>query len=200
LPVISIMRSRTPLLSALLIVIAAGVASPAAAQPAAPTLVGSWERSSPFVPTYADPTQWGTTGYSASRYEFSADGSYRFLERSFRGSMANILLALERGSYAVQGNRMTITPVESAIESYQKRNGVDELGRRVSVTPRARETVTYTMTMHYVGSIQRWNLVLQAPEPTRRDGPFSTNTALPNAWYFEQRAIDDDLAGVRVRR
>lgn len=197
---VSTARIGTPLLGALMIVLAAGVSSAAAAQPAAPALVGSWGRSSSTVPTYADPTKWGTSGYSKSRYEFRADGSYRFLERSFRKSMVNILLVREHGWYAVQGNRITVTPLESAIESYEKRNHVDELGRRVSVTPRAREVVTYTVTMHSVSGSQRWNLVLQAPEPTRRDGPFSANTTFPTAWYFDQRFPEDDLAGVRVRR
>jgi len=200
LPSVPTTRIGAPLLGALLIVLAAGTSSSAAAQPEAPVLVGSWGRSSSFVPAYADPTKWGTTGYSKSRYEFRADGSYRFLERSFREAMANILLVRERGWYAVQGNRITVTPVESAIESYEKRNRVDELGQRVSVTPRAHEVVTYTVTMHYVSGIQRWNLVLQAPEPTRRDGPFSVNTTLPTAWYFDQQFLDDDLGGVRSRR
>jgi len=199
-PTHSTARFSVLLLGALLIILAAAVSSAAAAQPSPPALVGTWGRSSSFVPVYADPTKWGTTGYSKSRYEFRADGSYRFHERSFRGSMANILLVREHGWYAVLGNRITLTPVESAIESYEKRNRVDELGRRLSVTPRAHEVVTYTATMHYFSGIQLWNLVLQAPEPTRRDGPFSANDTFPTAWYFDQRFPDDDLTGVRVHR
>jgi hypothetical protein len=44
--------------------------------------------------------------------------------------------------------------------------------------------VTYQFTKHYFSGIQVWNLVLQAQKATERDGPFSSNTTFPNAWYY----------------
>lgn len=156
-------------------------------------LIGKWNRSGSVVPVYADPVSWGTAGYTKSRYEFRADGSYSFTERSFRMMYQNILVVKESGKYTVEGNQITISPQKSVIEAYSKRGGVDELGGLVKNQNRELEKITYQFTFYYFSGIDEWDLVLQAENPTQRDGPFSNNTTFKNAWYFDQKYNDTDL-------
>lgn len=161
-------------------------------------LVGRWQRSSSGSPSYADPASWGTAGYTKSRYEFKADGTYLYTERSFRYSYQNIIVVRENGRYSLSGTTLTITPAKSTITAYVKAGGVDALGAVVSSKPRPLETISYKYTFHYFSGIQEWNLVLQADSPTQRDGAFSTLQVFNNAWYFDQKFTNTDLTAVRV--
>ena len=181
-----------------------GIILPPLAAPAAPPataestrLIGKWNRTGSVVPAYADPVSWGTAGYTKSRYEFRADGTYLHTERSFRMMMTNIIIVKETGKYSINGNRITISPAKSTISSYKKAGGVDALGQLVTTQNRELETVTYNFTFHYFEGIQEWDLVLQADRPTKRDGPFSNNPTYPNAWYFDQKYTDGDLTSVK---
>lgn len=156
-------------------------------------LIGKWNRSGATHPHYADAASWGTAGYTTSRYELKADGSYSYTERSFWMLHEYIIIVKESGRYTVNGKELTIAPEKSVIQSYTKKNNVDELGTLVRSQNRALEKVTYTHTFHYFSGIQEWNLVLQAANPTKRDGNFSGNTTFSNAWYFDQKYIDNDL-------
>ena len=174
------------------------------AAPAAPAsgenarLIGKWQRSSSGVPTYGDPVSWGTAGYTKSRYEFKADGTYIYTERSFRMMMQTIIVVKENGTYAVSGNTITIAPQRSTISSYKKDGGVDALGALVKTQNRELERATYKFTFHYFEGIKEWNLVLQADRTTQRDGPFSNNQTFTNAWYFDQQYTDKDLTAPRI--
>lgn len=161
-------------------------------------LIGRWQRSGSSSPSYADPASWGTAGYTKSRYEFKADGTYVYTERSFRYLYQNIIVVKENGRYAVEGNILTVTPAKSMISAYKKAGGVDALGAQVSSQNRKLETVAYKFTFHYFSGIDEWNLVLQADSPTQRDGQFSTLTVFNNAWYFDQKYTSTDLTAVRI--
>ncbi len=160
-------------------------------------LIGKWSRSGSSHPHYADAASWGTAGYTSSRYEFKNDGTYLYTERSFRMTYAYIVLVKEKGRFSVSNNSITVIPETSVIESYTKKNDVDELGTLVKSESRQLEVTTYTYTLHYFTGIQEWNLVLQASNPTKRDGNFSSNNTFPNAWYFDQKYIDTDLASLK---
>ena len=160
-----------------------------------PRLIGKWNRTGATHPHYADAASWGTAGYTTSRYEFRPDGTYFYSERSFWMLHEHIVLVKENGRFSVFNDQLTVTPEKSVIESYLKKNGVDELGSLVKSDPRLLETATYKFTFHYFEGIREWNLVLQAPNPTQRDGNFSGNTTFQNAWYFDQKYTDKDLLG-----
>lgn len=160
-------------------------------------LIGKWNRSGSVHPTYADPVSWGTAGYTKSRYEFRADGTYIFTERSFRMMMQNIIVVKEAGKYSVSGNSITLSPAKSTIASYKKAGGVDALGALVRSQNRELESASYKFTFHYFEGIQEWNLVLQADRQTQRDGQFSGNTTYQNAWYFDQKYTDNDLTAIK---
>lgn len=182
--------------------IAAQKTSPAAAT-AAPTgeaskLIGRWQRSSSSQPAYGNSASWGTAGYTRSRYEFNADGTYTYTERTFRMTHPVIFIVKENGRYTASGNTLTITPARSTITAYNKASGSDALGTVASTQNRKLEATSYRFTFHYFSGIQEWNLVLQADAPTQRDGQFSGNTTFNNAWYFDQKYTDTDLTAVRV--
>ena len=160
-------------------------------------LVGKWNRTASSHPTYADLVSWGTAGYTTSRYEFKADGTYLFTERTFRMMHPEIFVVKETGKYSVNGTGLTVSPAKSTINSYKKANGVDALGPLVKAQPRVLEPVTYSFTFHYFEGIKEWNLVLQADRTTQRDGAFSNNKTFPNAWYFDQKYTDNDLTSIK---
>lgn len=160
-------------------------------------LVGRWNRKGSHMPHYADPASWGTAGYTTSRYEFRDDGTYVYTERSWRSAFTRILLIKERGTYTANESELVVQPTASVIESYAKKNGVDELGERIDAKPRPLERVAYRYRFHFFTGLQEWSLVLQADQPTMREGPFSSNATYPNAWYFDQRFTNTDLTSPR---
>src|SRR5204862_4953147 len=117
--------------------------SAAAASAESARLIGKWQRASAGVANSADPVSWGTAGYTKSRYEFKADGTYVYTERSFRMMMQTIIIVKENGKYSVSGNTITIAPQRSTISAYKKDGGVDALGTLVKTQNRELERATY---------------------------------------------------------
>jgi hypothetical protein len=156
-------------------------------------LIGKWQRAGSIAPKYGDPVSSGMAGSIKSRYEFKTDGSYVFTQRVFGMSNSKIIIVKENGTYKIDGNKITIAPKKSLIESYAKSGGGNTLGQRLSSENRPLETVAYQFTFHYFSGIKEWNLVLQADSPTQRDGEFSSLKVFENAWYFDQKYTDEDL-------
>ena len=148
------------------------------------SILGTWGKSAGAHMSYGDPVAAGMAGYSKDQYTFNADGTYTFVSKTFRMSFDKILLVKENGSYAINGDTITISPKKSVIEAWSKRNGGDSWGSLLTTQNRTLEKVTYRFTKHYFSGIQVWNLVLQADRDTQRDGPFSNNRTFDNAWYY----------------
>lgn len=172
---------------------AAQVSTPKAPIQTDQKLIGKWNRSASVSPLFANAAEWGTSGYTTCRYEFFADGTYQYTERNFGFAYEDIILVRESGQYSADAGVLTISPVNTQIERYGKKNGVDELGNLKENKSRTPEKVTYRYQFHYFEGIGEWNLVLQADRPTQRDGNFSSNTTFPNAWYFDQRFTEVNL-------
>ena len=164
---------------------AATAAAPAAAAPADTSILGTWGSNAGASMTYGDPVAAGMAGYTKSQYTFNADGTYVFNSKTFRMGYDKIILVRESGTFQISGDTLLVKPQKSVIQAWSKRNGVDDWGRLLSTQNRKLEQVTYKFTRHYFSGIQEWNLVLQAAQPTERDGPFSTFTLFPNAWYYK---------------
>jgi len=158
---------------------------PAAGGTDAAAIVGTWGQNLGAHMTYADPVAAGMAGYSKDQYTFNADGTYKFVSKTFRMSYDKIILVIENGTYRVSGDTIAIKPQKSVIQAWSKLNGGDKWGRLLSTQSRKLEAVTYKFTRHYFSGIDEWNLVLQAEQPTERDGPFSTFKLFPNAWYYK---------------
>lgn len=156
-------------------------------------ILGKWNRSASVSSFFANPTAWGSSGYTTCRYEFFQDGTYQYTERNFGYAYEDIILVRESGQYSADGGVLTVSPTQSKVERYSKKNGVDELGNLKENKSRTPEKVAYRYQFHYFEGIGEWNLVLQADRPTQRDGNFSSNTTFPNAWYFDQRFTEVNL-------
>ncbi|MBY0534949.1 MAG: hypothetical protein K2P88_03785 [Chitinophagaceae bacterium] len=152
------------------------------------SLVGKWIRSSGVNPVYGNPATWGAGGYTKSMYVFNADGTYSFFEQTFGYSVSNLILSKEFGTYKLEGNKLTITPKSGATESWSKKDNTDNWGKLLKTEKRILETVTYTQQFYYFSGIQEWNLALQTEKPTVRDGTFSYNKSLENAYYFSKES------------
>jgi hypothetical protein len=149
------------------------------------SIVGTWGQNLGAHMTYGDPVAAGMAGYSKDQYTFNADGTYKFVSKTFRMGYDKIILVIENGTYQISGETLAIKPQKSVIQAWSKLNGGDRWGRLLSTQPRKLEAVTYKFTRHYFSGINEWNLVLQADQPTERDGPFSTFKLFPNAWYYK---------------
>jgi hypothetical protein len=160
----------------------------------APGLIGKWGRSSDASYDVAN----GTGGYSKSVYNFKSDGTYVFKQRTFGMRVPNIFIVKETGSYSISGNKITISPAKSTIESWTKKNNTDELGTMEKSQARKFETTTYRYTFHFFEGLGEWNLVLQADKDTERDGPSSSNTTFANAWYFDQKYLDQEMDAAKI--
>lgn len=156
------------------------------AAPAENSILGTWGSNVGATMTYGDPVAAGMAGYTKSQYTLNSDGTYVFNSKTFRMGYDKIILVRESGTYQISGNTLSIKPQKSVIQAWSKLNGGDGWGRLLTTQNRKLEPVNYTFTRHYFSGIQEWNLVLQADRPTDRDGPFSTFTAFPNAWYYKQ--------------
>ena len=157
----------------------------ATVKPTENAIVGTWGQNLGAHMSYGDPVAAGMAGYSKDQYTFNANGTYTFVSKTFRMSYDQIILVIENGTYQVSGDTLAIKPQKSVIQGWSKLNGVDKWGRLLNSQPRKLEPVTYKFTKHYFSGIDEWNLVLQADQPTERDGPFSTFKLFPNAWYYK---------------
>ena len=159
----------------------------------ATAIVGTWGQNLGAHMSYGDPVAAGIAGYSKDQYTFNADGTYTFVSKTFRMSYDKIILVIEDGTYQINGDTIAIKPRKSVIQAWSKLNGGDKWGRLLSTQPRKLEAVTYKFTKHHFSGIDEWNLVLQAEQPTERDGPFSTFKLFPNAWYYKPISANNPI-------
>ena len=156
-------------------------------------IVGTWGQNLGAHMTYGDPVVAGMAGYSKDQYTFNGDGTYKFVSKTFRMTYDKIILVIENGTYQINGDTLAIKPQKSVIQAWSKLNGGDKWGRLLGTQSRKLEAVTYKFTKHYFSGIDEWNLVLQAEQPTERDGPFSTFKLFPNAWYYKPISANNPI-------
>jgi hypothetical protein len=123
--------------------------------------------------------------YITRQYTFNVNGTYSFVSKAYDPLMDKILLGKENGTYQISGNNLTIIPVTSVLEAWSKKDGKDEWGKLITSQNITPEKVTYQFNKHYFEGTQKWDLVLQAKNVTKRDGPFSGNATFANAWYYD---------------
>lgn len=147
------------------------------------SIIGTWGASASDNSNYR--VKNGVMNYIIRQYTLNANGTYSFVSKAYDPLMDKILLGKENGTFQISGNNLTITPVKSVLEAWSKKHGRDDdWGSLLSTQNITLEKVTYQFNKHYFEGNQKWNLVLQANEITKRDGPFSGNTTFTNAWYY----------------
>jgi len=146
------------------------------------SVTGTWGISASDQSSYAMNN--GINGYISRQYTFNANGTYHFYIKTFQYVLDKLLLTKENGTYQINGNNITINPQYSVIQSWSKKNGADNWGKLLTTQNITLEKKTYQFTKHYFSGVQVWSLVLQADNPTKRDGPFNGGTAFSNAWLY----------------
>lgn len=154
------------------------------------SVLGTWGISASDQSNYAMNT--GINGYITRQYTFNANGTYRFIIKTFSYLSDKLLLTKESGTYQISGSNLTISPQKSVIQAWSKdsvvssgrKAGTDNWGKLLNSQNITLENKTYQFTKHYFSGIQEWSLVLQADQPTKRDGPFNGGTAFGNAWIY----------------
>lgn len=164
---------------------AAAAASPQPARtPAAsaPGVVGVWSKSA-SSPWSTSPGAVATNaGYYKGQYQFRPDGTYSFKGESWGGYLRSeeFWTIEESGSYAVEGDALTVTPRAS------RSTLRDSSGTVRKTQNNALEATTYSWRLHYFEGIGETNLVLRPARPTTRDGAFSANSDFPDSYLYSQ--------------
>lgn len=129
------------------------------------TIIGTWGKSNTVSQIN---NRFGNYSYNKQQYTFNADGSYNFTAKNYNEQYSETLLIKEKGNFVIAANTITITPKNSVIEAWSKKNGADNWNQLKSTQKRPLETVTYQF------SIANNNLLLQTGKQTERDGRFNT--------------------------
>ncbi len=127
-------------------------------------VIGSWGKSNSVSQLY---NRYGTYSYNKQQYTFNTNGTYIFLGKNYSENYSETILIKESGTYSVNGDKLTVVPKTSVIESWSKKNGADNWGQLKSTQKRALENATYQVKM------EGKNLILGISKETTRDGRFS---------------------------
>jgi hypothetical protein len=128
-------------------------------------ILGSWGKSNTASQIN---NRFGSYSYNKQQYTFNADGSYYFNAKNYSEQYSETLLIKESGTYVISGNNLIITPTNSVIEAWSKKDGGDNWNQLKSRQNRNLENATYQF------SIANNNLQLQIASPTERDGNFNS--------------------------
>lgn len=131
-----------------------------------------WEGTTSEKFLNAGGTSYNTGGFFTSQYIFNTDGTYRFIGINASHYTDTKTLNYETGTYAINGNQLTITPAKGHNEEWSKvgktSNGNSDVtnraindtwGTKLKITSRKLEQVTYTFGFGKNGN--RTALILQ---------------------------------------
>lgn len=128
-----------------------------------------------------------TQAYRKRQFTFATDGSYAFYAKTFDISMTYIILRRENGKYIYQGNKLVLMPGTTVVETWSKKDGADQWGKKLSSEVQPSENTTYEAIMHYFQGTGKWNLILQPADrkQTKREGTFASNVDFPDSYMYE---------------
>ena len=161
-----------------------------------PSIAGLWVRYLVETSgTFSNGMPMLTAGYFRYEYRFNPDGTYRYLEKTFSIYSKNIIFGYETGTWSVNGDKLTIKPLQGKSEEWSKSASgrTSEWGSRVKSVNRKLETVTYTYKLYYYSGMNETDLLLQYAKPTERDGRQSNDDNHVNEWSYSPRALDKSL-------
>jgi hypothetical protein len=127
-------------------------------------IIGSWGKSNTVSQIN---NRFGSYSYNKQQYTFNANGTYNFNAKNYSEQYNETLLIKESGTYVINGENLTITPKNSVIESWSKKNGGDNWNQLITSQNRKLENANYQF------SIVDNHLQLQTAAPTERDGSFN---------------------------
>ncbi|MBS1489576.1 MAG: hypothetical protein JSS93_03540 [Bacteroidetes bacterium] len=150
------------------------------------SIVGAWinftRESRGFINGY----NMYTGGYMKKEYLFKGDGTYIFRQKDWLAVRDNIYFVYETGKWAVNGNKLTITPAKGKAEWWLKDNvgnNVDKWGPYQKAEKYALETVTYAIEFE----TDSYGRVLKVSygKPTQRDGDHPADNGQYTSYVFD---------------
>jgi hypothetical protein len=149
--------------------------------------------------SYGSMSGFHTGGFWLYQYKFNADGTYHFVYNAASAVATNPvnILQYETGTYTVNGNSITITPVRGANEEWtvgKINNGMsaetirkvlETRIKRLKTTARKLEKTTYPFTVEYWEGNNANALCLKHTQETIREGSPGQNE---QSCFFETTA------------
>ncbi|HEX2845172.1 MAG TPA: hypothetical protein VHN59_01395 [Chitinophagaceae bacterium] len=130
--------------------------------------------------TMSSPTFYAYTRMALCRgYRFNADGTYSYFNNMYLRGNPKLTFSWETGTYTVNGNQLTVKPLKGQNEEWSKKgeDGSGEekfFGKRLSITTRKLETVTYTFEKKTLpGDNKTIHLLLKYDKETIRDAGYT---------------------------
>jgi len=148
---------------------------------------------------YGSMSGFHTGGFWLYQYKFNKDGTYRFVYNAASAVATNPvnILQYETGTYTVNGNSITVTPVSGANEEWSVgkinngmsaetiRNVLETRIKRLKTTARKLEKTTYPFTVEYWQGNNANALCLKHAQNTVREGSPGQND---QSCFFETTA------------
>lgn len=135
------------------------------------SLVGIWAYNLLETSGYANGMPMYSAGYFRREYTFNADGTYKFLVKTWSAYMKQIMFGYETGTWTATNNQITIIPKQGKNEEWNKaasgRNS--EWGSRIKSLPNKLEKVTYQYELKYYSGSNDHTLILYFDKPTQRE-------------------------------
>jgi hypothetical protein len=149
------------------------------------SIKGTWLRTSSINPYNGGRNM--DYGYTKRQYTFQEDGTYIFYAKTWDMSMENIILRKENGTYQLAGDKLIITPAQSIIETWSKKDGADAWGNKLKSEVLPFENSSYILILKNYGEGIGWNLIMtpESRKQTQRDGAYSVNSEFPNSYFYE---------------
>lgn len=136
------------------------------------SIVGIWADNLLETSGYANNIPQYSGGYFRKEYKFNSDGTYLFLTKNWSVYAKSIIFIYEKGTFSVNGNKLTVTPTSGKSEEWSKSasNRTSEWGALLKSQNRKLEKITYTFEIKYYSGSQSSALELYSNTPTERDG------------------------------
>lgn len=130
-----------------------------------------------------------TAGYLRKEYNFYPDGTYLFRNKQWLTKTANILFIYETGTYAVNGNQLTITPKSGKAGFWGKTSSSKEWGKFIKSSNYSLEKTSYTFEITHDPNYGD-KIILKPGKPTARDGGKFNAPGDPYEFHYSKRDLE----------
>lgn len=173
---------------------ASKVTEPPSSSKSKNSVVGLWVNYTLESYGYSNGAPQLTAGYFRREYLIKADGTYVFRAKDWSVFAKDILFVYETGTWKVDGDKITITPMQGKGGWWAKAASgrTTEWGSLRKASDYKAESVTYSFEFHYYSGTKETSLILRNPKATQRDRGTSGEGKV-NEWSYSPRPLDKSL-------
>jgi len=145
-----------------------------------------------------------TGGYMRREYVFYQDGTYMFRAKDWLVYVKDILFVYESGTYAINGNQITLTPKKGKGEWWSKvPNNTKAWGKLARASANYKlEKTTYTFDFAQYEGNDEITLLLKTSKPTEREGKDGDKTGVQEFRYKSRdikKSLIDNPPGFKTK-